>query len=357
MSQRISADWAKKFVSKLYQKYGFSKVDSDEVAKVLISADLHGIRSHGIQRITMYDTFINKNHFIKPGRNWKIIKETPSTATVDGGASLGQLVGQYGMKVAVQKAKKTGIAYVAVKNSNHFGADGYYAELASKQGLIGISSTDTDPLVNPPHAVRPFLGTNPLAFAAPMDNGQSFIFDGATSITSLGHFELIKKLHQQVPGEWAVDEHGKLIKDPDKLIKGRSVNRGLLPLGGIYEHNANYKGFAITLIFEILTALIPHGTISEDMLKKGKHGICHFFIAIDPGAFGNREWFTHHLTNLLDRIHHLPTDNGKPVRIPGDVMRKVYQYNSKHGIEVTDKTLSEMKGLAKKYNVDISFPK
>lgn len=348
---RIKVSRAKQFIKQIYTNYGFSDQDSALIAKTLVDADLRGISSHGIQRLAMYDRKIRAKYII-PYNKWTVLNQTKVSILVDANHTMGQLVSTYTMKQVINKAQRHGLAVGIVKESNHFGAAGYYARMATKKGLVGIASTNTNPLLVPPHANQPFLGSNPLAFAFPTKEG-AFVFDAATSTVSLGKVEVLLKNNQQVTGQWAIDENREVQTDPQTILDGLSRSHrmgGILPLGGLNETNSNYKGFGNALIIECLTSILAQGSISADLGNKN-HDISHFFLALDPELFGNPNEIKTSLSDMLDRIRHLPHPDDQPITIPGDHERLNFEQNRKQGIEVDDKTVNEINEIADRLGV------
>lgn len=353
---RVTVSKAKRFVEKIYDGYGFSRKDSALIATTLVDADLRGITSHGVQRLSMYDRKIRAKYII-PYNKWTVLNQTKTSVLVDANQTMGQLVSVFTMDHIISKAQRHGIAVGVVRDSNHFGAAGYYARMAAKKGLIGIASTNTNPLLVPPRAGQPFLGSNPLAFAFPTKTG-AFVFDAATSTVSLGKIEVLLKRNRQVPGQWAINGDREQLNDPqtilDELSRSHRIG-GILPLGGLNEANSNYKGFGNALIVECLTSILAQGSLSADLGNKN-HDISHFFLALDPALFGNLDKLESSLSQMLERIHrlaHLPEES---IRIPGDREIQNYEKNRTAGIAVAEKTLNEINEIADRLGVSKLTP-
>ncbi|MFT8995112.1 Ldh family oxidoreductase [Lentilactobacillus hilgardii] len=350
-SVRIKVSKEKQFIERIYNGYGFSRKDSALIADTLVDADLRGITSHGVQRLAMYDRKIRSKYII-PYNKWTVLNQTKTSVLVDANHTMGQLVSVFAMDHIINKAQRHGLAIGIVRNSNHFGAAGYYARMAAKKGLIGITSTNTNPLLVPPHARQPFLGSNPLAFAFPTRTG-SFVFDAATSTVSLGKIEVLLKNNRQVPGEWAIDGNREQQNDPqtilDELSRAHRLG-GILPLGGLDEANSNYKGFGISLIVECLTSILAQGSISADLGNKN-HDISHFFLALDPTLFGSLDDIEGSLSDMLERMRHLDHLPDDEITIPGDKEIQNYNKNQTNGVVVDEKTLNEVNEIADRLGV------
>ncbi|KRL36818.1 Ldh family oxidoreductase [Liquorilactobacillus uvarum] len=349
---RIKGEYESELLTKIFVGWGFSNKKASLITEVLSYADLRGIYSHGIQRLKMYEKKI-KAGYINQEATIQIVRQTPNCIVVDAHHAMGQLASIEVMERIIRMAKKNGIAFATVRNSNHFGAAGYYAEMASRSKLIGFAATSTNPLLVPPGGKAPFLGSNPFAVSFPMKKND-FVFDGATSAVSLGKIEVLEKLKKQIPGEWAVAEDGKLEKKPknvlDNLTKENRAG-GVLPIGGLEESNSNYKGFAISLIVEIMTSIFAQGSIAADLGNK-KHDISHFFMVIDPTLFISLKQFKNHLSDMLGRIKKSETVDGKPVTLPGEKEQIALQQNSKYGIDLDVETLKEVRKICAALEID-----
>ena len=181
------------FVVRYMTKLGVPAEDAKIVGDVLICADIRGVESHGLHRLgSYYGNRISKG-WIDPLTPFKVISETPSTALIDGGNGCGQVVSHKAMKMTIEKAKAAGIAAITVRNSNHYGIAGYYAMMAMHQDMIGISLTNSQPLVAPTFGRTAVLGTNPIAMAAPSDKTYPYLLDMATSAVAYGKIQVYEK--------------------------------------------------------------------------------------------------------------------------------------------------------------------
>lgn len=348
---RLDAKQATQFVEQIFNGYGFSKRNSSLIAASLIDADLRGITSHGIQRLSMYDRKIQAKYIV-PDAIWRIINQTETSLLVDANQTMGQLVSIFTMNEIIEKAQSHGIAVGVVKNSNHFGAAGYYARMAAKKGLIGIAATNSNPLLVPPNAREPFLGSNPLAFAFPTKK-DPFVFDAATSTVSLGKIEVLLKNNQKIPGEWAVDGNYQQQNDPQTVLDDLSRDNrigGILPLGGLREDNSNYKGLGNAMIIECLTAILAQSSISADLGNKN-HDLSHFFLALDPSLFGSLDETENNLSQMLTRMRHMSHLSEEPITLPGDKEIHAYEENQVKGIAVDQRTFDEVNVIANRLDV------
>jgi L-2-hydroxycarboxylate dehydrogenase (NAD+) len=286
-------------------------VPADEAAicaEVLITSDRRGIESHGIGRLKLYFDRIRKGIQL-PTTNFEIIRETPTTAVVDGHHGMGQVIGVRSMEMAIAKAKKSGMGAVAVRNSTHFGIAGYYPLMAVKAGMIGMAFTNARPSIAPTFSVQPMLGTNPIAFGAPTDEECPFLFDAATSITQRGKFEVLARKGIPAKPGWAIDQNGETITDAVAFLKGLTDDTAaLLPLGGATEDLAGYKGYGLATIVEILSASLQQGKFLLDLSGVSPEGknqpnyLGHFFMAIQVEAFCGLDDFKHSTGEIVRQL-------------------------------------------------------
>ena len=219
------------FTKTILQKIGCSENDSELAAKVLLSADLRGVDSHGVARLSGYVRLWEvKRINTKP--SIKILHETPSTAVVDGDSGLGLVVAPYAMNVAIEKAKQVGTGWVSVQNSNHFGIAGYHAMLALGYDMIGIALTNASPLVAPTFSIERLLGTNPICVVIPAGEEPPFVGDMATTTAANGKLEILQRKNGVAPLGWIQNKQGRSSTNPHELKAGGA----LLPLGGDKEH-------------------------------------------------------------------------------------------------------------------------
>jgi L-2-hydroxycarboxylate dehydrogenase (NAD+) len=276
---------------------GVPRADAVVAAEVLISSDLRGIESHGIGRLKMYYDRI-KAGTVSGVTNLEVVREGPTTAVIDGHYGLGHVIGVRAMQMAIDKARQYGMGSVAVRNSTHFGIDGYYPLMAVKAGMIGMSFTNARPSIAPTFGVKPMLGTNPIAFGAPTDEECPFLYDAATSITQRGKIEVAARAEKPVPEGWVVDRVGEAVTDPQSILKGFDQgSNALLPLGGAGELLAGYKGYGLATMVEILSASLQTGAFLYGLSGFDAQGnkiplsVGHFFLAIDIAAFVDPEQF------------------------------------------------------------------
>ena len=335
----------KKFSEDVFTGYGFTPDEAAIITDVLLRADLYGIESHGVQRLARYRKLIDAKSVdihAKP----EIVFETPVSAVIDGQSGMGQLIAYNAMKLAIDKAKNVGMACVTVRNSNHYGIAGYYSQMACDDGLIGVSMTNSAPIMVHTYAKAPILGSNPIAVAMPAEP-YPFYFDCATTVVPRGKLEVYAKKEQPLPGEWALDEKGNVCFDGGYVNKniGDKAGGGILPLGGAGEMNGGHKGYGYAAICEIFTAILSGGLTSNNHPHGPGHGTetCHFFMAINPGIFGDPGSIKESLNRLLDDLRNAPKAEGqKRIYTHGEKEIEAAADRIANGIDVNIKTFREM---------------
>ncbi len=346
----MSADMLEKFMKDVFIGLGVKDEDAALCAGVLITADKRGIDSHGIARLKniYYDRI--KEGTQKATGDFEILKESPTTALLDGKDGMGHAISKKAMDMAIQKAKEYGTAMVAVKNSTHYGIAGYYVMQAAESDMIGITGTNARPSVAPTFGVENMLGTNPLTIGLPTDEEFPFVIDCATSMAQRGKVETYNRLNKKLPEGWVIGPDGLSKTDAsavlDDLVSGAAA---LTPLGGIGEETAGYKGYGYGAAVEILSAALQSGPFLKMLsgIKDGKkvpYHLGHFFIAVNISSFVEPALFRKTAGNIL---RNLRASKKAPCRdriyTAGEKEHLAWQERKKTGIPVTDKTIAEMK--------------
>jgi len=293
------------FINDTFIRLGVPTDDARICADVLITSDLRGIESHGVGRLKYYyDRIKSGQHQVIT--NITVIKETLSTAVLDGNHGMGMIIGTHAMSKAIEKAKIVGLGAVAVRNSTHFGIDGYYALMAVKENMVGLSFTNARPSIAPTFGVEPMLGTNPIAFGAPTDGECPFLFDAATSIIQRGKVEVHSREEKILESGYVVDQNNQFMTDPDFILSELGKKRAaFLPLGGEGEIFGGYKGYDLATMVEILCASFQNGSFLNALSGLDDHGhdrtfnVGHFFLAINIGYFTDIELFKQTTGNIL----------------------------------------------------------
>jgi len=285
------------YVHDVFKGMGVPAEDAEICTDVLLDADLKGLDTHGVNRLkpVYYDRV--KQGLQSPVTRLDVVREGPTTAVVDGNNGMGMVVAKKSMDLCIEKAKELGMGMVAARNSTHFGIAGYYSEMAAKQGLIGITGTNARPSIAPTFSVEPMLGTNPLTFSFPTDEEFPFSLDCATSIIQRGKVELYARKGEELPLGLVIKSDGSTSTNPDEILGDLlSGEAALLPLGGMGEDTAGYKGYGYATVVEILSTSLQSG-----YFLKAINGVNlgHFFIAIDVSAFTELDDFKQTTGDIL----------------------------------------------------------
>jgi len=294
MKKTTVVDWKliEDFVIEAFVGYGVPREDAKICADVLLESDRRGIESHGVNRFKPIYLDRIKAGIQNPVTNFEIVRETPTTAVVDGHDGMGQVIGKKSMQMAIDKAKKYGMGMVAARNSTHYGIAGYYATMASSNGMIGITGTNARPSIAPTFGVENMLGTNPITFGMPTDEEFPFVLDCATSIVQRGKIEYLARIGKDTPAGTVISRTGEALTDSEQILVDLTTEKAALaPLGGIGEDLAGYKGYGYATVVEILSAALQQGNYLKMLTGIGENGekvpyhLGHFFIAIDTEAF------------------------------------------------------------------------
>lgn len=303
-----------RFVTDVLARHGVSEKEGVVTARVLVTADLRGIASHGVARLGRYVKGL-KDGYIVPDVRFEILEPAAAIGVIDAKNGIGQVVSDLAMDLAISKAKANGLGAVTVRNSNHFGIAGYYVQKAIDAGMVGVCMTNAAPLVVPTHAADAVLGTNPIAFGAPGADGLDFLLDMATSVVPRGKLEVYDRNRKQMPVGWAVDEHGYDSKNPG-LVLANLVKRaggGILPLGGRGEEFGGHKGYGLALMVDVLSGVLSGSAFGLDvgnLRREAAPGekvaprVGHFFLAMDIARFMPLDEFRARLTELTGALKH-----------------------------------------------------
>jgi L-2-hydroxycarboxylate dehydrogenase (NAD+) len=347
---RIQVDKLQRFMEVAFTKLGVTEKDAKTCAEILITSDLRGIESHGIGRLRMYVDRIHKG-LIETDVQPMIVRESPTTAVVDGQHGIGMIIAHKSMQMAIDKARQYGMGAVAVRNSTHFGIDGYYPLMAISAGMIGMSFTNARPSVAPTFGVQPMLGTNPIAFGAPSDEDFPFLFDAATSITQRGKIEVLhRKDDQPAYPDWVIGSEGQSLTNPGEILK-MLVNgeAALVPLGGSKEESGGHKGYDLSTIVEILSSALQSGAFLSALSgltaegKETRFRVGHFFMAINVENFLPLEEFKHNIGELLRELRASRKMPGKDrIYTAGEKEYYIEKEIRQKGVYVNDNLMNDL---------------
>ncbi len=296
------------FMIAVFKGIGVPPQEARICADVLIASDLRGIESHGIGRLKMYYDRI-KLGIQSPETKIDVIKDRYATAVWDGNHGMGHVIAHKAMQTAIEKAKLYGLGSVAVRNSTHYGICGYYADMATKQDMIGLTFTNARPSICPTNGVAPMLGTNPICFGAPTNLPYPFIYDAATSISQRGKVEQYAREEKPTPPSWAINRQGEPQTDTEKLLKDLvDQSASMLPLGGTEEVTGSHKGYGLGMMVEILSAALQNGSYLNGLWgqdadgKAAPYRLGHFFLALNIDFYTEIEDFKKISTDICKQL-------------------------------------------------------
>lgn len=360
----VDFDRLERFMKEALMAAGVPKADSEIIADVLIESDKRGIDSHGIGRLKpIYIDRIDKG-IMNPVTEIEIVKETETTCVLDGHNGMGHVVSFKAMKMAIEKARKHGIAMTAVRNSNHYGIAGYYATMATDEDMIGITGTNARPSIAPTFGVENMLGTNPLTIALPTNDPFPFVLDCATSVSQRGKIEVYGRAGKELPPGWVIDEEGKTRTDTEGVLRDLTLGKAALtPLGGLGEENGGYKGYGYATVVEILSAALQDGSFMKALGGKDENGkdipypLGHFFIAVNPEFFLGTAVFKRISSAILSDLRNSRKSPGEErIYTAGEKEYIARMLRSQYGCPVPDSLQKVIKTLTARYGLEDDWP-
>lgn len=358
METTISYDILYAFTAQVFRAIGCPEADAALAAEALLSADLRGIDSHGVARLSGYVRLWEAGRVISTPEI-RILHETPSTGVVDGGSGLGLVVAPFAMDLAIRKAREVGTGWVSVQHSNHFGIAAYHAMKALGEGMIGIAMTNASALVAPTFSKERMLGTNPICVAIPAGRQPAFVADLATTTAANGKLEILQRKNLDTPSGWVQDCEGQPVHDAHVLKRGGA----LLPLGGDRDHGS-HKGYALGAIVDIFSAVLSGANygpwvppfpayVPMPENQPGK-GIGHFFGAMRIDAFRPAEAFLDDMDRWIERFRSAkPVEGQEKVLIPGDPEREFEAIRRQEGIPLLPSVMEDLQNTGRKFGINL----
>ena len=342
----------------VFQSMGANDADARLAADVLVCADVRGIDSHGVSRLSGYVLLWEAGRInITP--NVKIVREHKSIFNIDGDSGLGLIVAPKAMKIAIEKAQEHGSGWGAIQNSNHFGIAGYHAMMALEKDMIGMAMTNATPFIPPTHSKQAMLGTNPIAYAFPTESEKPLVIDLATASVARGKIEIARREDKEIPLGWMVDKHGAPSQNVDELKDGGM----LTPLGSL-EELSSHKGYALGSLVDILTGVLSGANYGKwvppfvsylPMLPDlpGK-GLGHFVGAMEVEGFRDKSEFKKSMDHWINSFKAAKRMNEKQeVFVPGEKEFIIERDRTKNGIPLNEKVVEDLEKLSKKFSFNI----
>lgn len=346
-TKTVRHDKLKELVIKIYQTLGMPEADAEFTAEVQVRTDLRAVDSHGVAMLARYYEGF-KIGLIEAGPKIEVVRETQSTALVDGGNGLGHPVSKLCMEVCIEKAQRMGAAFVTARNSNHYGPAGYYPTMALPHDMIGICMTNySAPFVVPTFGSQPMFATNPISVAIPTDKEPPFVLDMATSTVAVGKLAIAMRKEDEIPVGWAMNSAGELTNDPRVALDSRR----LTPLGGTRELGS-HKGYGLAVMVDALAGVLSGAAYGDLMVRQGTVGtspanVGHFFGAIRVDGFRPVEEFKAAMDDMLRALKDSPKAEGhERIYVAGEIEFECEQERLKNGIPLNQNVVNDLRKVA-----------
>ena len=359
----VPFDKLENFMIDSLKAVGISAEDAAIIGDILIESDKRGIDSHGIGRLKpIYVDRIDQG-IVNVKTEYEVVKDEKACVTIDGHNSMGHVISYKAMETAIEKAKKYGVGMAVVRNSTHYGIAGYYATMATKANMIGITGTNARPSIAPTFGVENMMGTNPLVFGIPTDEEFPFVIDAATSISQRGKIEVYGRRGKELPPGWVIDDKGNTRTDTlgvlEDLTKGKAA---LTPLGGPGENGGGYKGYGYAAVVEILCAALQKGSWMKMLNGTDENGnkipypLGHFFIAINPEFFMGADVFKAIAGAICRELRNSKKAPGEDqIFTPGEKEFIAWQWRKEHGCPVPESLQKVLKTFTQRFNLDYTW--
>ncbi|MBP8718071.1 MAG: Ldh family oxidoreductase [Candidatus Atribacteria bacterium] len=324
----------------ILKAYGENEADSSLVADCLVKADMRGISTHGTYLLIPIFDRIQAGMLNVPTKV-KVIKENNAITILDGGNGLGQIAARRAMEKSVEQARKFGIAFTSVQNTNNISFLGYYTEIASQNGMIGLAATNAAPALAPWGSSEPFIGTNPFSVSIPAKEQKPIILDMSSSVVARGKIRQAQRNKKSIPLGWALDAEGNPTTDPEEALKGT-----LLPIGGP-------KGSGLAMVIDILAGMLSGAKYGPEVKTfhklEGPCGVGIFCVAINIEYFLKLAEFTSKVDSYIDSIKILKKVKGvSEIYLPGEIEFLKEEKAKKEGIELALPTLEKLNDILSK---------
>jgi L-2-hydroxycarboxylate dehydrogenase (NAD+) len=326
--------------------------DANDVANVLVAADLRGVESHGIARLDMFYVRRIEAGVVNARPSYTALCDRPTQFALDAGNGLGHPAGIFAMRRAIEKARESGLAFATVRNSNHYGIAAYYAMMALEHGLIGLSMTNSTHLAVPTFGRQKTQGTNPIAVAIPASGHPPYVLDMATTGVTFGRLEVSERKGKALKPGWAVDADGRETLDPSVAM----TNGALLPLGGFGTGNGGHKGYGLGALVEILCGVLSGGMFGTALRldERGLHGgtVGHFFGAFRIDALRDGDAFQRDLARELGEFENsAPVPGAERVLTAGEPERENTERYRRDGVPIDPKVWDGIDAMAERLGI------
>lgn len=355
--ERVMADVLQQQLEAIFAAWRMPPGDRKVTAHLMVETDLRGVDSHGAAMMGRYDEWYRQG-FIRPRPRRRVLRSGPTTALLHGGHGLGHPVATQAMALAVRKAAKQGVGFVAVRGSNHFGAAGCYSMMALPHGMVGIATTNSSiPAVVPTFGREPMFSTNPISVAVPAGREPAWVLDMATSTVAVGKLRIASRKEVPIPVGWAVDPHGLPTTDPDAAL----ASRRLTPLGGTRELGS-HKGYGLAVLVDILSGVLAGATYGDLFNRQARASghpprnmeVGHFLGAIRIDRFRPLREFQAAMDDMLAALKACPPAEGQTrVLVAGGPELEAEADRRQHGIPLDPKVRETLRKMAAEYRAPV----
>ncbi len=350
----LPVEQTRAYCEEIFRRHGFTDEECRQIVDVVLTADLFGIESHGIQRMQRYHSSLERK-LVDVKAKPEIVFETKVSAVIEADRTMGQTTAVKAMNMAIDKAKEHGFGAVTVRNCNHYGIAGYYARMAVLNDLMGGSSTNTEAIAIPTFGKKAMLGTSPLALGMPADP-YPFLFDVATTVVPRGKIEIYNKRGSTLEPGWAADEFGRSCGDAQHVLDNINAKQfgGIFPIGGETMYTGSHKGYGLGIIAELFTGILSGGDTSPHVKNGGMGDTSFGFFALDYGMFGDKKEIKARMSTLLQELRDSPKADGHDrIYTHGEKEVESTIEKMKTGIPASDKTVEELIHIGK--DMGLSF--
>ncbi|MBQ2896507.1 MAG: Ldh family oxidoreductase [Oscillospiraceae bacterium] len=337
------------FCRRVMEAAGLTAEEADVFAQSLVYADLRGVASHGVTRLSVYSKRVSCGA-IRPNAQPEILSDSGAVITVDGRDGIGSYVARKSVDWCIERAERLGCCCASVKNGTHFGSAAFFTEYAAKKGMICYVISNSEAAVVPTGGAKPMLGTNPLSLAIPAGRYEPYVLDMATSTVARGKVVLAQKEGHSIPNDWGVDKNGAPTTDPAAILDGGAM----LPFGGP-------KGYAISLMIDLMCSGLS-GSLNcrntPGFWTDFEHhqNLGYFICVIDPRKFMPQEAYDAQIDGILDEFKACPTAPGvKEVMIPGEIEHNKYVAGLELGVELSEAVVNDLVETGKRYGIEADF--
>lgn len=322
---------------------GSDQDEADCVSHHLVHANLAGHDSHGVIRTPIYAMWLGEEK-VFANRKINVVSDTGPMVVVDGQMGLGQSIGKQTLDLAIEKCREHGTAISALRNSGHLGRIGHWAEMAIDAGFVSLHFVNTTGLgmhVVPIGGIDSRLSINPITFGIPIEGGSPFVLDIAAAMTAEGKLKVARNKGVPVPEGLIIDPDGNPTTDPNDFY-GPPWG-AILPFGG-------HKGYGLGLAAEILSGALAGGGCSREGVKRLEQGMLS--ILIDPDKLGSHDEVFGEIGRYVEFVKSSrPVKPDGEVLIPGDVEQRNRQQRMRDGIDLDEKTWSQIEETARRAEV------